>query len=58
VEQTRLEKLAAYEDRWPLLNFRKFLIKVSIIISSAAEAIISHKAFETASICVILLNCF
>jgi hypothetical protein len=55
-EQTRLEKMMNYEDRWPLLNFRKSTQKARIYINLAASAIINHKAFETITIMIILLN--
>ena len=55
-EQTRLEKMMNYEDRWPLLNFRKSTQKARIYINLAAQAIITHKAFETITILIILLN--
>jgi len=32
-EQSRLEKLQNYEDRWPCLNFRKTLLKIRIYIN-------------------------
>lgn len=56
VDQTPLERLQSYEDGWPCLNFRKILIKTKIYINMAATKIASHKAFETISITVILLN--
>jgi len=55
-EQSRLEKMINYEDRWPLLNLRKSINKMIIYINMGAEAIIQHKAFESACITVILLN--
>ena len=56
VEQTRLEKLQNFEDRWPCLNFRKSLLKVRIYINKAAKLIVETKWFENATITVILLN--
>ena len=56
VEQTRLEKNANYEDRWPLLNFRKDLMKVRIYINMAAKRIMTHKVFETICIGIIMFN--
>ena len=56
-EQTRLERLANKEDRWPCLNFRKAVSRVKIYITMGAEIIIKHPAFETTSIIIILLNC-
>ena len=56
VDQTPLERLQNYEDGWPCLNFRKMLLKTKIYINMAATRISSHKAFETISITVILLN--
>jgi hypothetical protein len=57
VEQSRLEKLLTYEDRWPLLGCRKAFMKSAIYINMAAVRVSSHKAFETTSIIIILLNC-
>lgn len=57
VELTRMEKNETYEDRWPFLNFRKFLMKVQILINQAAMKVDKHKAFEYTSIAIILLNC-
>ena len=56
VEQTPLEQLALYEDRWPMLNLRKSINKASLHIKNFAGSIIKHKAFETATISVILAN--
>jgi hypothetical protein len=56
VEQSRLEKLQNFEDRWPCLNFRKSLLKVRIYINKAAKVIVTTNAFENATITVILLN--
>jgi hypothetical protein len=47
---------ANYEDRWPLLNLRKELIKVKILINMAAIKIMTHKVFENFSIAVIMAN--
>jgi len=49
---------ANYEDRWPLLNLRKELMKVRILINMAAANIMSNKFFENFCICVILANSF
>jgi hypothetical protein len=57
-EQSRLEILRNYEDRWPLLSLRKSLWKVQIYINLFCLTIISHKLFETICITVILLNSF
>jgi hypothetical protein len=56
VEQSRLEKLQNFEDRWPCLNARKSLLKVRIYINKAARVIVTTNAFENATITVILLN--
>ena len=45
-----------YEDRWPLLNVRKEAMRIRIYINLAAKSITEHKAFDTISIMVILLN--
>lgn len=55
-EQSRLEQNMNYEDRWPLLNIRKEIMRIRIYINLAAKKVIEHKAFETISIMVILLN--
>jgi hypothetical protein len=55
-EQSRLEKLINYEDRWPGLTIRKDLRKVKIYINLFAHAIYSNKIFDTACILVILAN--
>ena len=47
-----------YEDRWPLLNIRKDLMKVRILINMAAMRIMSNKLFENFCIMVILANSF
>jgi len=56
IEQSRLEKLENYEDRFPMLDCRKSLQKLRIYINQFAYAIISHKIFENATITIILLN--
>ena len=52
-----LEKLVNYEDRWPCLNCRKSLMKVRTLIVIACDNMRKHYLFETASICVIMINC-
>lgn len=47
-----------YEDRWPLLNFRKELMKVRILINMAAINVMTNKLFENFCIMVILANSF
>ena len=56
-EQTKLERLTNFEDRWPCLNCRKAILRVKIYINMGAYMIIKHPAFETTSIIIILLNC-
>ena len=56
-ELDRLEKLEKKVDGWPLLEFRRNVLKVKLQITMIAEAIINNTAFETISITVILLNC-
>ena len=56
-ELDRLEKLEKKVDGWPLLEFRRGILKVKLQITMIAEAIINNTAFETISIIVILLNC-
>lgn len=55
-EQSRLEILKNYEDRWPLLSLRKSAWKVQIYINLFCLTIIQHKAFETITITIIMLN--
>ena len=56
-ELDRLGKLEKKEDGWPLLEFRRNVLKVKLWITMIAEAIINNTAFETISITIILLNC-
>ena len=56
-EQTRLERLKNYEDRWPCLNIRKSVKRLHIYIKMFADMVIKHPAFETTSIIIICLNC-
>ena len=56
-ELDRLEKLEKKVDGWPLLEFRRGILKVKLQITMIAEALINNTAFETISIIVILLNC-
>ena len=53
-----MEMLENYEDRWPLLNFRKSLQRMRIKINQAAYTIFKHKAFENACLLVIGVNCY
>jgi hypothetical protein len=55
-EQSRLEKLQNYEDRWPCLNLRKSGLKIRIYINMLAKTIILQPIFENITITVILLN--
>lgn len=45
-----------YEDRWPLLNFRKSINRANLYVKNFAQTIITNKVFETTSILVILAN--
>lgn len=56
VEQTPLELLMNYEDRWPLLNLRKSINRASLYVKKFALAIITNKIFEYFTIGVILAN--
>ena len=56
-EMDRLEKLENQIDGWPLLEFRKSIMRVKIQINMITAAIINNTAFETISIIIILLNC-
>lgn len=56
-EQTRLEKLVHYEDPWPMLNWRKKIMKARILVNETALAIISSRYFEGFIITIIFLNC-
>jgi hypothetical protein len=49
--------LENYEDRWPLLNFRKSLQRIRIKINQTAYQIIKHKIFETICLLIIGYNC-
>lgn len=55
-EQSRLEKLANFQDRWPLMSFRKVLQKIRIYINMTAFKIIKHKVFDNICITIILVN--
>lgn len=55
-EQTRLEKLDNYEDRWPLLHYRNSISRIRIYINMWAYSIIKTKIFENSTIAVILAN--
>jgi hypothetical protein len=57
-KQSKLEQNMNYEDRWPLLNFRKELMKVRILINMAAINVMTNKLFENFCIMVILANSF
>jgi hypothetical protein len=57
-EQSRLEMLENYEDRWPLLNMRKNLQRMRIKINQAANLILTHPAFENACLIIIGVNCY
>ena len=56
VAQTDMEKLISYEDRFPCLEFRKYLLKVKIKVNQFAVTVITNKVFEYGTITVILLN--
>ena len=56
VEQTPLEKLQNYEDRWPLLNLRKTVKRSMLNVKNFAKEIISTKAFDRSCILVIVVN--
>jgi hypothetical protein len=56
IEQTRLEKLVLYEDRFPCLEFRKSILKLRIHINLVASWIINTKLFDNTTLTVILLN--
>jgi len=55
-EKNDLEKLEVYTDRFPLLDLRKAVKKVFILINMVAYRVISTKLFENISIMVILVN--
>lgn len=45
-----------YEDRWPLLNFRKSINRANLYVKNFALAIITNKIFESFTIGVIMAN--
>jgi len=45
-----------FEDRWPILSFRKSVQKVRIYINMFAFKVIKSKPFEASTIMVILIN--
>ena len=56
IQQTRLEKLGSYEDRFPCLECRKSVLKFKIHVNLVANWIISTKLFDNSTLTVILLN--
>lgn len=56
VEQDSFEKLEAYRDRCPCLRIRKFIMRIRLMITKSAEAIICHWLFEYTSLMVIVAN--
>ena len=57
-DKNDLEKLEVYTDRFPLLELRKSINKVLILIHMIAFEIQSSKIFENSTIFIILVNCF
>ena len=55
-EKNDLEKLEVHTDRFPLLELRKSVRKVMILIHMMAKAVIDSKPFENLSILVIITN--
>ena len=53
---SNLEKLKVYQDKYPLLNFRKFLLENYYKFSNICFVICKSPIFESISICVILMN--
>ncbi len=58
VEQTPLELLMNYDDRWPLLTFRKTVNRSMLHVQQIANVVMTNKVFETGCILVILANSF
>jgi hypothetical protein len=58
VEQTPLELLMNYDDRWPLLTIRKTISRFMLHVQQVACVVMTNKIFETSSILVILANSF
>jgi hypothetical protein len=56
VDKDSIEVIDAYRDRCPGLGLRKCIMKTRIYINRSAIAIVSHKAFESISIFVIVIN--
>jgi len=57
-DKSKLEKLEVYTDRFPLLNCRKKIRKLAVLIHLVAKAIIESKVFDNGTISVILANSF
>ena len=55
-DKTKLEKLEVYTDRFPMLNCRKKIQKVTILIHLVCKNIIESKPFDNGTITVILAN--
>jgi len=55
-EKNELEKLDVYTDRFPMLEVRKSINRLFIILHLIAFEIQNSKIFENISICVILAN--
>jgi hypothetical protein len=56
VEQDSIERIESHADRWPLLVFRKRVMKIRVYYVRIAATIINHTAFDTMSILVIVAN--
>ena len=56
VDQNNLEKLRRYEDRFPCLESRRWLMLTRINVNLFARTIIDNPTFENLTITIILLN--
>jgi hypothetical protein len=45
-----------YEDRYPFIRLRKFILKMRILTKLAALKIVKNKVFEYTAIVVIIAN--
>lgn len=56
MEQDSIEKIESHFDKWPLLDLRKKIMKARVYYVRMCTMIISHSAFDTVSILVIVAN--
>lgn len=51
-----MEQVKSYQDGFPCLEMRRYLMKFRIKVNQFAVAVITNKIFEYGTITVILLN--